>query len=211
VRQGDTAVSVPDSSGPAEAALRLDSSRTDLGPSAKSKDCASTFASALTSAFGRIDGTLLSVVAPQDKQCVWVNDDHLVLQVTVSGQVYRMVVNILSDRAGDQRVRLADVERPLPEPAWSEGWHAGAALDYVNSLSMHSTADFTPYEMYPLVAQVSDRLTLGAPISVYATSSGGSSAHKVHRNYTGQDGAIVIEPTGAKPRFLLFHFSEQTF
>jgi hypothetical protein len=185
----------------------------EAGGTSKAKDCASTFGTELTNAFGRIDGTLLAVVAPQDTQCAQPNDDHLIVQVMMNQKAYRMVVNVLSSGA-DTKVRFAEVEHALPGPAWSEGWHAGAVLDYVSTLAVHSTVGFTPYEMSALITQVSDRLTLGAPISVYATSAGGTkadSAHLVHRNATNKDGAIVVDPKGATPHFLLFHFPDQTF
>ncbi len=192
---------------------RLDA-RREAGGTPKAKDCAATFGKALTSAFGRLDGTLLAVVTPTDTQCAQPNSDHLIVQVKVNGAAYRMVVNILSTVAGvDPRVLLDEVEAPLPSPAWSEGWHPGVTLDYVTTLAVHSD-DFTPYEMNALVTRVSERLTLGAPISVYATSTGGTkadSAHLIHRNQAGKDGAIVVDPQGAKPSFLLFHFAEQTF
>jgi hypothetical protein len=74
---------------------------------------------------------------------------------------------------------------------------------------VHKTG-LTQLELAPLVAAVSDRLTPGAPISVYASTSGGDSAHLVHRNAANQDGAIVVDPTGA-PSYLLFAFAEQSF
>jgi hypothetical protein len=187
--------------------------RREAGGTPKAKDCASTFGAELTNAFGRIDGTLLAVVTPQDTQCAQPNNDHLIIRVTMNQKAYRMVANVLSSGA-DTKVRFGELQHALPEPAWSEGWHAGVALDYVSTLGVHSTAGFLPYEMNALVAQVSDRLTLGAPISIYATSAGGAkadSAHLIHRNATNKDGAIVIDPKGAAPRFLLFHFADQTF
>ena len=57
---------------------------------------------------------------------------------------------------------------------------------------------------------VTDHLTIGAPVAVFSSTSGGGSSHLVHRNTTGQDGAIVIDPSTA-PHYLLFSFSTQTF
>jgi hypothetical protein len=186
--------------------------RETLPDGSKAASCASSFGSALTNAFGRLDGTVLAVVTPSDTSCALPNNDHLVLQVTMKGAAYRMVVNVLSN-GQDARVRFADLPRPLPAPAWSEGWQTSVALDYP-TLGTHSTGgDFTPYAMNDLIKQVSDRITLGAKVSVYATSSGGSyasSAHLVHRNGNQKDGAIVLDPTGS-PRFLLFHFADQSF
>ncbi len=127
------------------------------------------------------------------------------------GAAYRMVVNVLSAGA-DPNVYLAELDAPLAGGAFEEGWHPGYALDYVTTLGVHSTA-FTPHPMAELVALVTDEIQLGAPISVYATSSGGtyaSSAHLVHRNDPNADGAIVLRPDTA-PHYLLFRFSDQTF
>jgi len=178
----------------------------------KSAACASTFGSALTKAFGRLDGTVLAVVGPTDRQCKMPNDDHLVVQVLMGGDAYRMVVNVRSDHASPD-VFLASVAAPVPSPAWSEGWHPGAQLDYVRTLGVHANA-FTSLPMDALVAKVTDRLVLGAHVSVYATSSGGTyahSAHLVHRNRMGEDGAIVVDPDSADPLFLLFRFAYQSF
>lgn len=171
------------------------------------------FGSELTDGFGRIDGTLLAVQRPSDTDCAMPNDDHLIVQVLVHGAAYRMVINVLSDgRNGtDTRLRFADVPADLPAPPWEEGWHLGVSLDYPDTLGVH-VADFTPYAMDELVEEVASRLTLDAPISIYATSNDRpESAHLVHRNGRDEDGAIVVDPTGASPRFLLFHFDGQEF
>jgi hypothetical protein len=180
----------------------------------KSAMCASTFGNALTNAFGRADGTVLAVVRPQDQQCALPNGTHLVLQLTIDGQAYRMVINVMSDRAGqDPRVQLLQMNAPLPGDPWSEGWHTGpgVALDYVSTLGVHSTDAFMPYDIGPLVDLLTDAITLGMPVSVYATSSGGASAHLVHRNAPNADGALVLDPTSANPTWFLFHFVEQVF
>jgi hypothetical protein len=179
----------------------------------KSAMCAPTFGNALTSAFGRADGTVLAVVRPQDQQCAQPNGTHLVLQLTIDGQAYRMVINVMSDRAGqDTRVQLLQMNAPLPGDPWSEGWHTGAgvALDYVSTLGVKST-DFMPYDINPLVDLLTNAITLGMPVSVYATSSGGASAHLVHRNAPNADGALVLDPTSDNPTWFLFHFVEQVF
>jgi hypothetical protein len=180
------------------------------GPAPEGQTC---FGSELTSAFGRLDGTLLAVQRPSDTGCALPNGDHLIVQVLMHGAAYRMVVNVLSDgRNGtDTRLRFADVAAPLPAPAWEEGWHPGLVLDYVDTLDVH-VDDFTPYEMDALMDEVASRLTLDQPISVYGTSEDRpSGAHLIHRNTTGQDGAIVVGPTSDDPHFLLFHFDGQVF
>jgi hypothetical protein len=177
----------------------------------KAATCAATFGSALTAAFGRLDGTVRAVIPPAHPTCPRPNSDHLILQVDSGGQTYRMVVNVSSDRAGiDPRVRLAIQPAALPGAAFSDGWHAGESLDYVRTLGVHDAA-FTPYAMQPLVDALTAQLTIGAPVSVYATSSGGDSAHLVHRNRLDQDGAIVVNPNTGAPTFLLLAFSTQTF
>jgi hypothetical protein len=108
-------------------------------------------------------------------------------------------------------VRLKDYQKPLAGPAFSEGWHTDVSLDYVGDLAVN-LQDFTPYPMAELVERVTAELELGAPISVFATSDGVvDSAHLIHRNDPGRDGAIVLYPTSDSPRYLLFAFATQSF
>lgn len=182
------------------------------GPLDKAASCAAMFGTALTNSFGRVDGTVKAVVPPGHPTCPMPNGTHLVVQVTVAGQAYRMVTNVLSD-SGDPRVFLHELDAPLAGPAWAEGWHPGYQLDYASTL--HVTSDqFVPHDMTTTVEMVTERIALGAKISVYATSSGGanaSGAHLIHRNLTNADGAIVIGPETASPHWILFRFDEQTF
>jgi hypothetical protein len=182
----------------------------DVAPDVdKSATCASTFGSGLTDAFGRLDGTVLAVVPPNDQACAMPNSTHLVIQVLVGGDAYRMVVDVLSSFA-PYDVLEDEVDAPLGDP-WSEGWHAGASLDYVTTLGVHSDA-FTSMAQADVVAKITGQIDLGAKISVFATSQGSpSSAHLVHRNLTNQDGAIVVRPDGATPHWILIRFAEQTF
>src|SRR5262249_7095216 len=76
---------------------------SDGGPIDKAANCAATFGQALTSSFGRIDGAVLAVVKPSDTQCPLPNSDHVILQVTMNGEAYRLVVNVQSD-FGDPQV-----------------------------------------------------------------------------------------------------------
>lgn len=182
------------------------------GPLDKASACATVFGSSLTNAFGRLDGTVRAVVPPGHPTCPMPNGTHLVLQVTMGGQAYRMVTNVLSD-SGDPQVYFHELDAPLAGPAWSEGWHPGYALDYASTL--HVTSDlFVPHDMTTTVDLVTSRIELGAKVSVFATSSGGanaSGAHLVHRNLQNADGAIVIGPETASPHYLLFRFDEQAF
>lgn len=172
----------------------------------KAENCADTFGDALTAAFARLDGTVVAVVGPTDTQCALPNNDHIVIQVMMGGDVYRMVVNV-------DGVFYAETNAPLVGPAWSEGWHTGVALEYDTTLNVHSDA-FAFHSMAELVELVTDATELGAPISVYAESSGGeyaSSAHLIHRNNSKPDGAIALDPQSPTSRMLLFRFDNQSF
>ncbi len=187
----------------------------DAGPEDaghKAAACASEFGTLFTNAFGRADGTVVAVVPPA-WQCPWPNGDHVVIQLRMDGGVQRLVVNVKSDY-GDPRVAMGRVSAPLPAPAYEEGWHPGVTLDYPTTLGVHADAGFELVDLEHAAARVYDAVTVGAPLSVYASSSGGSyaaSAHKVHRNGAQNDGAIVVDPTGAQPTWLLFHFLNQSF
>lgn len=165
---------------------------------------------ALTPAFGRLDGSVLAVVPPNDQACAMPNSTHLVLQVTMGGAAYRMVVDVLSNQ-GSPDLWFTELDAPLAGPAWSDGWHTDAALDYATTLGVHSTG-MAELNQSELVAKITSELELGAKVSVYATSGSTepSSAHLVHRNATNADGAIVIDPDTA-PHYLLLRFDDQTF
>lgn len=188
-----------------------DSPETSTNDSGLTGKCADEFGDQLTEGFGRIDGIVYAVQKPSDTQCTLPNDDHVIVQVLMKGAVYRLVTNVLSTGA-DPNVRFAVVPHALPPPAFEEGWHAGAALDYPNTLDVHND-DFTPYAMDDLVAKIAADVKVGDKVSVYGHSGAGrpESAHKIHRNSgANEDGAIVVSPTGS-PKFLLFHFDEQVF
>ena len=175
--------------------------------------CATTFGSALTQGFGRIDGTVYAVQKPSDTTCTFPNSDHVILQVLMNGAVYRLVVNVQSDRAGsDPKILIATLPHALPAPAFSEGWHTDAPLDYVTALGAHSDASFTALTLADATTKIATDVKVGDSISVYGTSGAGrpESAHLIHRNAANADGAIVLRPT-ASPQFILFHFDNQTF
>ena len=176
----------------------------------KAKTCSPTFGDALTNAFGRFDGTVVAVVPPADDACALPNSTHLVLQVSMDGAVYRMVLDVLSS-SGDPNVYFYEEDAPLAAGPWAAGWHAGVGLDYVTTLGLHAAA-FTSMPEAALVDKVTGEIQVGSHVSVFATSAGESnSAHLIHRNLTNQDGAIVLSPESASPHYLLFRFSEQTF
>jgi hypothetical protein len=175
--------------------------------------CADAFGSELTAGFGRIDGTIYAVQKPTDTACTLPNRDHVVLQVLMHSAVYRLVINVQSDRAGaDPKIRIATLDHALPSPPFAEGWHLPATLDYVTALGAHSDASFTALTLDEATTTIVSALKVGDPVAVYGTSGAGrpESAHLIHRNAASQDGAIVINPT-TSPAFMLFHFDNQTF
>ena len=189
-RRGDVTIN-PDSS------VADSSSNADAS---KAAACASTFGQALTDSFGRIDGTILAVVPAGHPTCPMPNGTHVVLQITMNGAAYRMVVNL--------DVLTHEVDAPLAGDVWSEGWHPSAQLDYITTLNTHAT----DFDLNPAVESwITNQLDIGAHVSVFATSQNyHDSAHLVHRNMTDMDGAIVVNPDTA-PHYLLFRFSNQAF
>jgi hypothetical protein len=123
--------------------------------------------------------------------------------MTVNGEAYRMVANL--------DVLTLVKEHNLPAPAWSEGWHPGVTLDYVADMGAKS-ADFEQHTTAEVEATVTDAITLGQKISVYATSGGTQpdSAHLIHRNTGTNDGVIFLDPDGAHPKAMMFRFANQT-
>ena len=167
----------------------------------------------LSVGFGRIDGTVYAVQKPSDTMCVFPNKDHVIVQVLMKGSVYRLVANVQSDRAGaDPQIRIGILPHALPAPAWAEGWHLGAALDYVTTLGAHSDATFTALSLADASTKIATEVKVGDLVSVYATvgTTELDSAHLIHRNAANADGAIVLNAT-TSPRFMLFHFDNQTF
>ncbi len=192
------------------------SDASSMADGGKAGPCASSFGSALTPAFARIDGTVVAVVPPNDQACALPNSTHLVIQVMMGGAVYRMVVDVLSSTpdpdSGTYDVLFSELDAPLAAGAWAEGWHPGFALDYVTTLSVHSPA-FTAMKQADLVDKITSEIELGDHISIFATATSAepNSAHLVHRNHTNADGAIVVHPDSANPHYLLLRFSEQAF
>jgi hypothetical protein len=135
------------------------------------------------------------------------------VQIDAGGETYPAWVNIESNVATvDPQIRFAELRAPLVFGAWSEGWHPlPGQLDYPTTLGVH-TGSFAVMPKATIAAHIAELVTEGVEVSVFfegfSTSDGG---HKVHRNGYGKDGAlVVIEKTG-QPRWLLFHFSQQSF
>jgi len=176
-----------DSSGKSDAGKKDASSAVNDSGVDKAANCADTFGTALTNSFGRLDGTVVAVVPPAHPTCAGQNGTHVVVQVKMKGDVYRMVVNVQSDFANDAGSYDAyafHTAHDLVGPPWADGWHTDVSLDYATDLNAHRES-FTPGSLSVLTQTLTDAITIGSNIRVYATSSGGSradSAHLVHRN-----------------------------
>ena len=126
----------------------------------------------------------------------------------MAGAVYDVAVNVGTYSSSD--VWHEDFDATMPDGAWAEGWHPGYALDYVK-VGVHSTT-FTNQSMDALVTELQNELADANHVSVFGTGYDDSTgAHLIHRNGSGNDGAIVVKPLSAKPRFLMFRFSDQSF
>ncbi len=166
--------------------------------------CADTFGDLLTPANGRADGTLLAIVGTNDTQCTLFNDDHAILEVTISGAVHRLVVNV-------EGVAVAATSAALVGPPFEEGWHEDVTVEYTDDLDLHSDA-FAQVDVAGAEAFLCEHLVPGQPISVYAYAEDNpSSAHQIHFNESYPDGAIVANPTGDVPTYLAFRFGDQVF
>lgn len=180
----------------------------DSGPKLDGSCVVPSFGDDLTEGFGRIDGVISAIQMPNDQTCSMPNRDHLILQVLMNGAVYRLVVNT--------DVKVLELDHALPAPAFAEGWHTGIGLDYAKDLGAASTSFTDPGDMNATVQKaIGAGLAVGDGVSVYATSGAGrpESAHLVHRNTSppNTDGAIVVHPDRATPKFVLFAFDDQTF
>ena len=196
-----------------DAAVETDASdaAAPVDASKPTGQCAATFGDKLATGFGRIDGIVYAVQKPSDTQCVFPNNDHVIIQVLMNGAVYRLVANVQGSGT-DPKIRIGQMAHALPAPAFAEGWHADAPLDYLTTLGAHADASFTALTLDEGVTRVAAALKVGDPVAIYGTCGAGrpESAHLIHRNKTNQDGAIVVNPT-TTPTFMLFHFDNQTF
>lgn len=201
-----------DEESPADAGRAVDagaSTDADAGPEAPR--CTTRFGKAITEEFGRLDGTVRAVVAPGDFTCPG-DDDHVIVQVDAAGATYAIWINVQSNLASDPDVRFRQqTADDLPGPSWSPGWHPSpGGLDYALDLGAHA-ASLSPMTKAQLSAAIVQRVRPGARVSVFADGfATADGAHKVHRNGGGEDGALVVDPTGART-FLLFAFAGQSF
>ncbi|MEO8798598.1 MAG: hypothetical protein ABI551_11995 [Polyangiaceae bacterium] len=197
---GDSGTATSDAAQEGDASAPVDA-WVDAAPT-----CVDTFGDELTSSFGRLDGTLVGVVRPQDQQCAQPNGTHFDLEVQMNGNNYRMLVNVQSDDGSRPDTYYLAKQVGMPGLAWTEGWHTDQPLDY-STLGVHS-GDFTSHPIDELTDILSSQVEIGDKLSVYGLGFG-SGAHDIHkRSGTGQDGAVVLGPDTASPTFLLFRFDD---
>jgi len=178
-------------------------------PLDKSGGCVDSFGNTLTDGFGRLDGTIVAVLAPGNMTCAKPNATHIVIEIRANGVVNRIVATTIST-VGNPVMALAERDAALVGPTWQEGWHTGIDFDFVTTMGLHRL-DFTPTEQDAVVYAVTDALQIGAHVSVFGTSENApDSAHLIHRNLPDQDGAIVISPETA-PHYMMLRFDNQLF
>jgi len=171
--------------------------------------CTGAFGSAMTAAFGRLDGFLVAVVNPNTTTSCRGDDNHLHLQVKVNGGIEDIAVNVAST-TGNPNVDFRTVSAALRGGAWTEGWHPGQTLDYPGNLGASSTS-FTEETLTQLTASIDNLIANANHVSIFATGFDPTGGHLIHRQGGGHDGAIVINPTTSSPTYLLFHFTNQSF
>ncbi len=189
-----------------------DASADGGAPAMRNSACTPTTeetGTAVSTEHGRLDGTLVYVVdVGQGKQCNG-DDSHVHLQVEVSGSIYDVAVDI--GTAPNDEVGYYEETLAVPGGAWAEGWHGADSLAYP-SLGLHSTS-FPTTDPGTVGAQVEALLTTTTKISIFCKGyPQGNGCHDVHyEDGTGEDGAIVLDPTAAMSPVLFFRFSTQTF
>ena len=101
--------------------------------------CTSTFGTALSNVYGRMDGYLVAIVPPASSTAPCNADPtHLHLQVLIGGAVYDVAVNVGTNDATND-VHSTTLDHALVGPAWSEGWHTTVTVDYP-TLGVHADA-----------------------------------------------------------------------
>jgi hypothetical protein len=157
---------------------------------------------------GRLDGTLVYILPVGGSSKCNGDDSHVHLQIEVSGLVYDVAVDIGStgDDVGMYQETLA-----VPGGAWAEGWHGTDSLAYP-TLGL-TTAEFPTQAPTPIADAVVAALANTSKISIICTGySQGDGCHDVHyEDGTGNDGAIVLDPTAATSPVLFFRFEGQSW
>jgi hypothetical protein len=181
----------------------IDSGRADAavdpddGPAMR-RACTSSFGTALSASYGRLDGFLVSIVSPGSGGCR-ADSTHLHLQIEMAGETYDVAVNVGGD------VLVATRDEIVDGAVWSEGWHPSDGIDYT-ALGVHADDIATSASVTAIEAD----LATTNHISIYATGYDDTGAHLVHRN-NGFDGAIVTHVLSDVPHVRMFRFTDQSF
>jgi hypothetical protein len=186
----DVAVDAPrDSESPVDTAI------TDGAlPPARRLPCVGRAALATdlpSEAYGALEGELVSLVPPGTKSCPSDND-HLHLQIDVSGKRYDVAVTIDSTTGGAPVALLA---KDIAATSAVAGWSA-AGFDYQKDLAIPS-ADYKAMTRFELLTRLQAELATASLVSIHGRSyPDGTGVHNVHRNGGGRDGVIIIRRAG---------------
>ena len=169
--------------------------------------CTTSLGSALAGSAGRLDGVVVAIIPAGTRTCHG-DSTHVHLQVLSKGQTYDVAVNVDGGN-------MAEKDMALPGGAWSEGWHAGQRIDYVNDLALHST-DFQFTGSIPQLDQSFESALASANhISIFATTYSSAGMHLVHRSRStsasATDGAVITDPLSPLAHVYAFHFADQSF
>ncbi|MGO8999230.1 MAG: hypothetical protein ACLQVI_38380 [Polyangiaceae bacterium] len=181
-------------------------------PAARNSTCTPTSAqtgSIANTEHGRLDGTLVYVLPLGGSYACNGDNSHVHLQVEVSGLVYDVAVDVGS--TGDD-VGMYEETLAVPGGAWAEGWHGTDSLAYP-TLGLSST-EFPTTSPTQIAANVESLLEDTSKISIFCTAytPQGNGCHDVHyEDGSGEDGAIVLNPTSPSSPILFFRFEGQTF
>jgi hypothetical protein len=160
---------------------------------------------AINTTHGRLDGYLRYVVPLGGSSSCNGDSGHIHLQISVNNAIYDVAVDV-GRTNGDSNSYEANM--PMPDGAWSEGWHDDA-FSYT-ALGLKSS-QFTSENPTSFANRLTSELTNVNHISVFGIAySSHNGAHDIHY-YNGNDGALVLEPLSASPRILFFRFATQSF
>jgi hypothetical protein len=170
--------------------------------------CTDSFGRSLSKGFGRLDGTLVSIVRPGERRCRG-DAKHLHLQVKAKEEVYDVAINVGDKTRPD--VFFTTSQQTMTHGPWREGWHTGLELDYASTLRLHAET-FHKTKPDDLARDVESMLSGVDKITIYGTAYGTTGIHDVHRARAGHDGAIVFPGDKDTPaRFLVFRFARHRF
>jgi hypothetical protein len=202
--------SAPTSTATASAPPTPSTPATTFGPPPPPGPCTDRFGHALTTSFGRLDGTIVALVPPAPPRTARCKSDehHLHLQLEVDTETYDVAVP-LGDPAVEDMYFL-ETTALVPGGRWRGGWAPGQRLDYVGAFRVHAE-DFRPLSRDELLQKLQMDLSVKRHVSVWATGYGPGGAHMVHRDRGQHDGTIALDPDSARSRFLLFRFARQRF